>query len=350
MKAEIVYLLWRMEALRERGGEVTTDQRNRVWDWLWADLCTRAEKLDADDAKKVRLSGVATRLPHRVNALNLLGSEEMIGTHNKVGLDVLIVTIIEEEFNSVLAVFGIDRRTTPPIEEIFGHLVYYCEVEKYGGKGKIRVGITIIGEARNVRCANFCRSMFKLTSADTAILVGIAGGFKDKVNIGDVVGSCDVWDYEGGRVDMDRVLPEPDFHKSDGPIRNLFKAFNPLRDNEWKEEWGSVVERLAGTNAQVPKNFDVEKIRYVEGVMACGEKVRRDNLLPTLNEEQHRKIYAVEMEGSGFAAAAKEDNKQWLIIRGIADYGNKRKRDEWQAVAAAMAGLVCKSFLRYGMR
>ena len=55
-------------------------------------------------------------------------------------------------------------------------------------------------------------------------------------------------------------------------------------------------------------------------------------------------VKAVEMEGSGIADATWDYEIGYLVVRGICDYCDSNKGDNWQAYAAAVACCLYKSF------
>jgi nucleoside phosphorylase len=55
-------------------------------------------------------------------------------------------------------------------------------------------------------------------------------------------------------------------------------------------------------------------------------------------------LRAIEMEGSGIADAAWAHGKSFMIVRGICDYANDTKMDDWQDYAACAAADGCGSY------
>jgi nucleoside phosphorylase len=56
-------------------------------------------------------------------------------------------------------------------------------------------------------------------------------------------------------------------------------------------------------------------------------------------------VKAVEMEGSGIADAAWSLEKNYFVIRGICDYCDGNKNDEWQMYAAVVAAAYTRALL-----
>jgi nucleoside phosphorylase len=79
-------------------------------------------------------------------------------------------------------------------------------------------------------------------------------------------------------------------------------------------------------------------------------KIGSANLV--LKSSSHRKqirekheVLAVEMEASGIADATWHHRAGYLVVRGICDYADRRKNDEWHKYAALIAAAYCKAVL-----
>ena len=83
--------------------------------------------------------------------------------------------------------------------------------------------------------------------------------------------------------------------------------------------------------------------------MQSGETVMRDGTLPDNSKLYDDKLMAVEMEGSGFAAVSELLGLNWLIFRGISDFGDPEKGDRVQPNAALAAATYAYEFLRSGV-
>ena len=64
------------------------------------------------------------------------------------------------------------------------------------------------------------------------------------------------------------------------------------------------------------------------------DPIRRDRLRDTHG------VKAVEMEGSGIADATWHHEQGYLVVRGVCDYCDMSKGDDWQAYAAVAAGCL----------
>lgn len=84
---------------------------------------------------------------------------------------------------------------------------------------------------------------------------------------------------------------------------------------------------------------DDVKVHY--GLIASGNKVIKDAVLrDEINGNLNHHVLCVEMEAAGLM-----DNFPCLVIRGICDYADSHKNDDWQGYAAATAAAFAKELL-----
>jgi nucleoside phosphorylase len=81
-------------------------------------------------------------------------------------------------------------------------------------------------------------------------------------------------------------------------------------------------------------------------VILAGGKLLEDGSLPRRADEAHARIMAAEMDGAGFAAACEQQRRPWVVVRGIADYGEPDRRKHWQYPATFVAARYVRDALR----
>jgi adenosylhomocysteine nucleosidase len=166
------------------------------------------------------------------------------------------------------------------------------------------------------------------------LLVGIAGGIRGDLDIGDVVISDEVIYYDARR------------ETEDGPRRRgqtqPMTPFLRHRLNEFFRRYGSSVPTESG-----------DAVRIVRGPIGSGDAVVTDansdiiDFLRRFNE----KTVAVETEAGGVGQAFYEhiDTERslrgWLTIRGISDLANREKGYDRHQFAADRAALVMDCLL-----
>lgn len=261
--------------------------------------------------------------------------------------------------------------------------------------GKIGLHMVVIaclpaGMIGNNPAATLTSTMrFTFPSLRFALLVGIGGGIPGKnndVRLGDVVVSQPSG-YFGGVVQFDHGKEVSDggfirLGQLNSPPTELLTALNSVKSKEERE--GSSVPRTyeamlakfpeetrRGYTHPGPENdrlFKEEYQHYPLDAPDCDEcnhsmiKERKTRLVPTKpvvhygviasgnvvvkdstrRQRLHRLFNAlcVEMEAAGLMSSF-----DCLVIRGICDYADSHKNDDWHKYAALVAGAYAKVFL-----
>jgi nucleoside phosphorylase len=259
-------------------------------------------------------------------------------------VDLAIITIIREELDSTMLALGIDLQA-PENYRVHGLRCWETPIVSNSGQ-ELKVVVTMVGEARNVACANACNRIFHAYRVRNSILVGIAAGVRDKVTLGDVVTADLVIDYEGARLEPEgprkRIVTYPLEHL----VARDLGYFVPGRAH-WQEHLQACLQKLmeVASVPDLPANW---KPAFHRGVIAAGEKLLADGSLPGLRDQYDERIRAGEMEGSGFVAACREHSIPWLVFRGISDYGDPEKRtsEKWRHLAALSAATAAVAFVK----
>lgn len=270
--------------------------------------------------------------------------------------DIIILTILPVERDAVLATFGQDPRRREDFSDKRGNFYYKIPFWSARYDVSMTAWLAMIGAPENVRCAIFVGRLGKLIRFKNIVLLGIAGGNREKVNLGDVVTSTSILDNEGGVDEFSwwvkifgkffgrrRHQPRIDLHDHEGISTTLLRNFTPDISG-----WHNNIRQIVEGGRRGALKFDASDAsvaaEYRPGLIQAGDRLKRDGSLPEISRIFHDKLYAVEMEGSGFAQACKGEY-EWMVFRGISDYGDPEKRDKKQAVAAIGAATLLKQFL-----
>ena len=159
------------------------------------------------------------------------------------------------------------------------------------------------------------------------IALGIAFGLDEtKQTIGDVLVSTQIQDYELGRKNEDGTLtPRADKPSSADTLCNRFRQIN---------------------TGEIRLTKDWPKVRF--GLILSGQKLvdnldYRESLKALFTE-----AIGGEMEGVGLYVSASKAKVDWIVIKGICDWGhskNQGNKDTWQKLAAQNAARVLKAAL-----
>ncbi|KAL7944061.1 WD40-repeat-containing domain protein [Trichoderma barbatum] len=208
------------------------------------------------------------------------------------------------------------------------------------------------------------------------LMVGIGGGVPPDVRLGDVVVSCasDVypgviqWDMgkaeqgggkvasdpDGSRAKMIKYLAnfksrKPDFISSAQLKDVLYKSnYSHVHrscgsdDDSWEEEFEAREEGCYYCDKSQIVNMRPRNGMMIHyGLIASGSKVVKDaQLRNKLNNEFGHRLLCLEMEAAGLM-----NDFPCIVIRGICDYADSHKNDEWQEHAAAVAAAYAKVLL-----
>lgn len=345
------------------------DQRDALRRYLCADLAMKSATLHPDIQRVLWSKTHDARLPDLVrNRIALrLDARDMAPearhqpaqnvvpsphTH-RVHADICIVTVIPEEYEAVLRAFEIDPQS-PPSHNIRGRIFYARKLSR-PHQSDLSVYVTMIGQPRTGPCINACRDIFENFKVGACILVGIAGGRRGKVVLGDVVASLQVHDIEGGKSKLryfglsEYIELRPQDYRPQEEIKQYMLNLEP--GPRWQESFAEVLTTYKTPSAKEKINDDAWKAKptLYKADIVVGEKVLANGKLPRLARDNDE-VYAVEMEGSGFASACDHCHVPWMIIRGITDYADKKKNDGWHVPASVAAATLTRIFLQSAYR
>ncbi|CAI7653536.1 unnamed protein product [Penicillium viridicatum] len=211
-------------------------------------------------------------------------------------------------------------------------------------------------------CAMQMTSTFP--SIRIGLMVGIGGGIPSKVKLGDVVISMPVDQYPGVvQWDFGKARGGGNFRRIgalNSPPTVLLTAMGKLRvRNRLKrnsllpqylegmgKRWPALVPEYSEppsglVGSQDPKQRGVGDVHC--GLIASGNQVIKDaELRDSIDENLGGKVLCVEMEAAGLT-----NDFPCIVIRGICDYADERKNDEWQPYAAAVAAACARALLEY---
>jgi len=171
-------------------------------------------------------------------------------------------------------------------------------------------------------------------SPNVILLVGIAAGIADHVQLGDIVISGQVIDYELGKLAEGGFRPNHPAYQSNSGVLNELKEY---RDGEWKRK---ILSSRPDGKADVAPNVHV-------GDIFCGNKVVADQQMVSALKKHFRGVIALEMESAGIAALLnqRESPPHFAMIKAICDRANGDKDDRWQQYAADAAASFTLAYL-----
>jgi len=181
-----------------------------------------------------------------------------------------------------------------------------------GEHGRWEVWVLEIG-AGNIAAAQQAERAFTVARPQVAFFVGVAGGLKHDVKLGDVVAADKVYLYHAGK-DGEEFQPRANAARCSHPLEQRARA--EARKERWRERLDT---KPRGRQPQA-----------VVKPIAAGEQVvaSSDSATATFLRKHYSDAVAVEMEGRGFLEAAygRDGAVQALVIRGISDHLDGKAR------------------------
>ncbi|KAF3316774.1 hypothetical protein TWF173_001437 [Orbilia oligospora] len=178
------------------------------------------------------------------------------------------------------------------------------------------------------------------------LLVGVGGGIPSKLKLGDVVVGTEWVQWDFGRVIQGGFQQTS---KRNKPPNNLLMAISKLRalrrmdraqsgGRYFKFAIDTFVKfhpSLWGSALLTPATARIRPARVRYGLIASGNRVIKDaECRDEIDRSLGGDVLCIEMEAAGLL------NFPYIPIRGICDYADSKKNDDWQQYAAAAAAGV----------
>lgn len=163
-------------------------------------------------------------------------------------------------------------------------------------------------------------------------MLGICAGRAGKVQLGDVIIADPTWDWGSGKIESRNKVPTflPAPHQLDLDVA-LIGALKDIAED--KATLASIKEKAAGKKPI--SELSVHFGPLVSGAAVVADKSTFSGLL-----DQHRGILGIDMEAYGVAVAALGSAKPRpipVIVKGVSDYADAKKNDEYQEYAASVS-------------
>ena len=271
--------------------------------------------------------------------------------------DIGIVTVIPEELEWVRRALGIRAESRLKVRS--GLVYYFGDLSTPFASRPYRVALVCIGEGGTAECASTTTALIHKCRPRLVMLVGIAAGVRKSVSIGSVIMSERVWGYEkevlstGRKARLNRV-PRPSVHplpfRIQQDVNHYFSVPGRAERIETRfREIRGVYPRPSNKSAN--RDSIVNSPEMFFATVASGNKLlRHPGLLYRLQNMGHGRIKIGEMEADGLAIACHREAVDWLVIRGISDFGDKFKSDRYHNFAAQMAAVATRDFIERGLQ
>ena len=231
-----------------------------------------------------------------------------------IQIDIVILTVKEAEFRAVFELLEPLTGHSKILRYLFESNIYY-----FGRYGLYDVALLSCHDAGMSNAMNSLGDALKAFAPrpQLAVNIGIAwGAYPDKVKLGDVLIADKVIN-----ADDIKLTPDQTIDRSPVPsINDRSKAMVHTCKLLWK------FQNLDGTSCQAHVGL------YVGSNTLLNNKDKKKEILGRCPE-----AIGGEMESYAIFAAASRVNVPWMVIKGISDWGDGTKNDQYHKVATASA-------------
>ena len=264
--------------------------------------------------------------------------------------DVAVITVIPAELAAVRYHLGIAEGAVRIYRgtRIFREATVFSTVHQRS----LRVIVGCIGRASQADAALETATICREFDPALVILCGIAAGVRDKVRIGDVVIAREIVDLSLKVAEGGEYRERPSGARAHPKTVQMLAQFQPT-DGLFAK---SFAERCDLRITIPPGEEGIYRAHVTDGpsvhdaAIGSEDVLQRDQTMFAKMLETHQQIRAAEMEAGGFVKGCQdgEHSRPWLVVRGISDFGDTFKNDNFHHLAAHSAAAFTTDFLKRG--
>ncbi len=262
-------------------------------------------------------------------------------------VDFLIVTALKTEYDAVLKLLDADPSD--------GQDTIATIPRQYAPRAFYRINVIRTGQ-NNTKARAAVQEALRRVRARAVILTGIAAGFPESgVRYGDLLIPHWVIPYEHGRdsglrsVSTKRGNLQTTFEFRDDPVpvsETLWKAAQKLSFDDSHPWQARMSEKRPDQLPDEPPQSDDSAIHIEHRYkIASGDKLLAGSRVPirgTLLKRYRKTILGAEMEGFGCITASRDEERPFLLVKAVQDYGlddknNQKRKRRWRKYAATLA-------------
>jgi nucleoside phosphorylase/tetratricopeptide (TPR) repeat protein len=262
--------------------------------------------------------------------------------HEIQQFDICIVCALAEEAEAVVNEFS-DRCENIQFQQAFsqknGYLYRYTMI-KNSREELLTVLVICMPFTGPIETVNSVRPLLEEFHPRFVAMTGICAGYKEKVSLGDLVAASYTFHYEEGKVEadengLDKLSPEWRTHSTAQRIVQYVNNFTT-----WKKPVTEMKQKMIGRELQ-----DGEQPRCFIAPVASGMAVQGNNPFPRLLEH-NRKAFFLDQEVTALYQTLNEFPEiYFLAVKGVCDYGDKSKNDDYHTFAARASAVYLLYFV-----
>lgn len=257
--------------------------------------------------------------------------------HEKGSVNVVVLTALRTELEAVLRYMNCNWSKPEHIE---------ADLTIYRGTIKTEShNISIVAchalKMGLLPSAILSYQLIDMFSPNIIIMTGICAGRNKKINLGDVVAASCSWDWQAGRIEemSDGVTNKhrPDYYQI---ATNVDRAIEDLIMD--RADFLNIWDNYQGAKKSSAPSC------LVKGPMASGSVVIAATEAIGKIIEQHQAVIGFDMETYGvyYACSTSKKATKFLSIKGVCDFADNKKNNDFQPYAAYMSAKVCELLLQ----
>lgn len=256
--------------------------------------------------------------------------------NNRHQYDVVFITALEEEFNSLISNNELIQWTRPERKNQISRCVGRISIP--GSETELscivispfKKGMSATAALASMVCESF--------KPRAAFLLGLcAGTDPEKQQFGDTLISAFIWDYHSGKITNTGFVNAPfQIQASDELYDAVVSEF--LNDaNRYADFVKEEFEDLG-----LERDWSIQFGPTVSG----GSVIADEGTVKTINA-QHKDILGIDMEGYGFYEAVQlYPGTQGCVIKSISDFGDSQKGNDYRKLSLSMTNKVLNDVLK----
>lgn len=262
-------------------------------------------------------------------------------------VDIAILVPKTDELAALKRVFGIPPRRRS--SGVIGKQRFW--LFKLPEAPLLSLAVVLLQDQGNMKAISVTKSVLLTLDPTVVFLVGTAVGREKKIKLGDVVVSERVLDAQEHRLEDADSIRSDDINT---PPAARLDAEQFIEDDAAMKKWREMLGTLCSTWCPEAKPV---KDGWKDLRAKSAHIVSSNDLI--LNSDALNQVWGLgdrircgDMESAGFSTACEEDerDRQWLIVRGISDYGTEDTRtDPNRRAGAASAAVWLRLFIETGL-
>lgn len=269
-------------------------------------------------------------------------------------IDIGIITVIPTEIDAITDVFKV-KKTLHSTGNVRNIPYLKAELDSERSQRKLSIVISFVQGQGNTESAITTTNFLHDWYPRLMCLVGISAGISGKVKIGDVILPKTIHDYTLRKYENGTYFPRSRAFSRLDLLDDCLKLF-PIR----QENFAQLCKNQLGKEIAAAK-IKAEKMKLTDSqfttdLRICDGNLISDNVLIRDSNYFSQKLIGNDdrcqggdMEASGFARACDIERKDfpWLVVRGISDFGDADKCDDFQSLAAKSACIALKEIIEH---